>query len=127
MIVASRQRQLNSGVANATRRFFTHFLLRRVSARNYTAARLAVTRLAITDPSTELRDAGPLKLKPERKGTRTLIERYGSQLDSVRHDKQQHTRLQTVEIVVEETSWTPNTNPFRPTRSNSKKPICNEK
>lgn len=50
-----------------------------------------------------------LTLKPGQKGTRKLVELYGSRLICVRYryDEEHQKRLKTVEIVVEETPWTP--------------------
>ena len=49
------------------------------------------------------------KLKPGQKGTRKLVELYGSRLVCVRYryDEQRQKRFKTVELIVEETPWTP--------------------
>jgi hypothetical protein len=48
-------------------------------------------------------------LKPGQKGTRRLVEKYGSSLLCVRYryDKKRGVRLKTVEIIVEEKPHTP--------------------
>lgn len=50
-----------------------------------------------------------LKLKPGQKGTKRLVEQYGDDLICVRYryDEESHTRLKTVEIIVERKQWTP--------------------
>ena len=50
-----------------------------------------------------------LKLKPGQKGTKRLVDQYGDDLVSVRYryDEESHTRLKTVEIIVERKQWTP--------------------
>jgi len=49
------------------------------------------------------------KLKPGQKGTRKLVELYGSRLVCVRYryDEQSRKRFKTVELIVEESQWTP--------------------
>jgi len=49
------------------------------------------------------------KLKPGQKGTRKLVELYGSRLVCVRyrHDEQRRKRFRTVELIVDESPWTP--------------------
>ena len=61
-----------------------------------------------------LRDLGMrmksrLNLKPGQKGTKKLVEEYGSSLLYVRYryDESRGVRLKTVEIVVEEKPWQP--------------------
>jgi hypothetical protein len=50
-----------------------------------------------------------LKLKPGQKGTKKLVEQYGSRLVCVRYryDAQTKKRYKTVEIIVDEVAWTP--------------------
>lgn len=50
-----------------------------------------------------------LNLKAGQKGTKRLTERFGSQLLYVRYryDEERGVRLKTVELVIEETPWTP--------------------
>ena len=50
-----------------------------------------------------------LKLKPGQKGTKRLVDQYGDDLVCVRYryDEESHTRLKTVEIIVERKQWTP--------------------
>ena len=50
-----------------------------------------------------------LNLKPGRKGTKKLVEQYGTSLLYVRYryDDVRGVRLKTVEIVVEEKPWQP--------------------
>jgi hypothetical protein len=57
------------------------------------------------------------KLKPGQKGTRKLVELYGSRLVCVRYryDEQQQKRFKTVELIVEEVPWTPKPKPIKPT------------
>lgn len=49
------------------------------------------------------------KLKPGQKGTLKLVELYGSRLVCVRYryDKQCRKRFKTVELIVEESPWSP--------------------
>jgi len=49
------------------------------------------------------------KLKPGQKGTRKLAELYGSRLVCVRYryDEQRRKRFKTVELIVDESPWTP--------------------
>jgi hypothetical protein len=49
------------------------------------------------------------KLAPGRKGTKRFSDRYGDQLVCVRYryDEEQHKRFTTVEIIVEESDWSP--------------------
>lgn len=49
------------------------------------------------------------KLKPGQKGTRKLVKLYGSRLVCVRYryDEQSRKRFKTVELIVEESQWTP--------------------
>jgi len=51
-----------------------------------------------------------LNLKPGQKGTKRLVEKYGKALLYVRYryDEVRGVRLKTVEIVVEEKPWQPN-------------------
>ena len=50
-----------------------------------------------------------LKLKPGQKGTKRLTDIYGDALVCVRYryDAENHTRVKTVEIIVEKKKWTP--------------------
>ncbi len=52
-------------------------------------------------------------LTPGQKGTKKFLDRYGDQLFCVRYryDKLQRKRFTTVELIVEESGWTP---PERP-------------
>ncbi|MFN0111700.1 MAG: hypothetical protein ACKVZH_22820 [Blastocatellia bacterium] len=49
------------------------------------------------------------KLKPGQKGTLKLVELYGSRLVCVRYryDEQSRKRFKTVELIVEESPWSP--------------------
>ncbi len=49
------------------------------------------------------------KLKPGQKGTRKLVELYGARLVCVRYryDERLQKRFKTVELIVEESPWTP--------------------
>ncbi len=49
------------------------------------------------------------KLKPGQKGTRKLVELYGSRLVCVcyRYDEQSRKRFKTVELIIEESPWSP--------------------
>jgi hypothetical protein len=49
------------------------------------------------------------KLSPGQKGTKKFSDRYGDQLVCVRYryDKERHKRFTTVEIIVEESAWSP--------------------
>jgi hypothetical protein len=48
-------------------------------------------------------------LAPGQKGAKKFLERYGEQLVCVRyrHDEQRRNRFTTVEVVVEESDWSP--------------------
>lgn len=50
-----------------------------------------------------------LKLKPGQKGTKKLLAEHGDALVCVRYryDEASRTRIKTVELVVEKTSWQP--------------------
>ncbi len=50
-----------------------------------------------------------LKLKPGQRGTKKLVELYGSRLLCVRYwyDQEKRKRFKTVELVVEEVPWEP--------------------
>lgn len=50
-----------------------------------------------------------LTLKPGQKGTKKLLAEYGDKLVCVRYhyDAQRKKRLKTVEVIVEEVDWTP--------------------
>lgn len=50
-----------------------------------------------------------LKLKPGQKGTKKLVELYGSRLVCVRYryNEARQKRFKTVELIVEELDWTP--------------------
>lgn len=50
-----------------------------------------------------------LKLKPGQKGTKKLVAQHGESLICVRYryDEASRTRIKTVELVVEKTSWQP--------------------
>jgi hypothetical protein len=50
-----------------------------------------------------------LKLKPGQKGTKKLLAEHGDALVCVRYryDEASHTRIKTVELIVEKTSWQP--------------------
>ena len=52
-----------------------------------------------------------LILKPGQKGTKRFAEIYGESLRCVRfhYDEETHKRLKTVELIVEESNWTPTT------------------
>src|SRR5262245_32164243 len=56
------------------------------------------------------------KLKPGQKGTRKLVELYGSRLICVcyRYDEARQRRVKTVELIVEEIDWTPKPKQPRP-------------
>lgn len=49
------------------------------------------------------------KLKPGQRGTKKLVELYGSRLVCVRYryDEQSRKRFKTVELIVEESPWSP--------------------
>lgn len=51
------------------------------------------------------------KLKPGENGTKALLKEYGDQLVCVRyrHDKLKHKRYKTVELIIEEKDWIPDT------------------
>lgn len=53
-------------------------------------------------------------LTPGQNGTKKFLDRYGDQLVCVRYryDKQQRKRFTTVEIIVEESVWTPSIAPI---------------
>src|SRR5262245_25836439 len=57
-----------------------------------------------------------LTLRPGRPGTRRLADEYGNRLLCVRYryDDEHRVRYKTVELIVEESPWTP-TRPFAPT------------
>ncbi len=50
-----------------------------------------------------------LKLKPGQKGTKKLMDQYGDKLVCVRYryDETNGKRYKTVELIVEQTNWTP--------------------
>jgi hypothetical protein len=50
-----------------------------------------------------------LTLRPGQRGTKQLQAQYGDRLLCVRYryDVQRHTRVKTVELIIEETEWTP--------------------
>jgi hypothetical protein len=50
-----------------------------------------------------------VKLKPGQKGTKKLTEQYGESLVCVRYryDAEKHKKYKTVEIIVNESEWTP--------------------
>ncbi len=52
-----------------------------------------------------------LRLKPGQKGTKKLCEQYGAKLVCVRYryDAARHRRYKTVELIVEESPWSPPT------------------
>jgi hypothetical protein len=54
-----------------------------------------------------------LKLKPGQRGTKKMVELYGTRLVCVRYryDEARQKRLKTVELVVEEIPWTPGYKP----------------
>lgn len=54
-----------------------------------------------------------LKLKPGQKGTKKLLTQYGPRLLCVRYryDEARQCRYKTVELIVEETVWTPTPKP----------------
>ena len=54
------------------------------------------------------------KLMPGQKGTKSLVAKYGDALLCVRYryDRQSHTRLKTVELIVERKPWTPTAHHF---------------
>jgi hypothetical protein len=54
-----------------------------------------------------------LKLKPGQRGTKKMVELYGTRLICVRYryDEARQKRLKTVELVVEEIPWTPGYKP----------------
>lgn len=49
------------------------------------------------------------KLLPGQKGTKSLVAEYGDALLCVRYryDEQSHTRMKTVELIIEKKPWTP--------------------
>jgi len=51
------------------------------------------------------------KLKPGENGTRALLIEYGDQLVCVRyrHDRKRHKRYKTIELIIEEKDWIPDT------------------
>ena len=51
------------------------------------------------------------KLQPGQNGTKALLKEYGDQLVCVRYryDKAHHKRYKTVELIVEEKDWIPET------------------
>ena len=65
----------------------------------------------------ELAYASAFEAKPERKGTRKLVELYGSRLGCVRYryDEARQKRIKTVELIVEELDWAPKPKQTRPT------------
>jgi len=54
------------------------------------------------------------KISPGQKGTKKLHEQYGDRLLCVRYryDQRLRKRFKTVELIVEESDWTPPTAPF---------------
>lgn len=54
-----------------------------------------------------------LKLKPGQRGTRKLVQQYGSRLVSVRYryDEEKQRRYKTIELIVDETEWRPRLRP----------------
>lgn len=54
-----------------------------------------------------------LKLKPGQKGTKKLLTQYGPRLLCVRYryDEARQRRYKTVELIIEETAWTPTRKP----------------
>jgi hypothetical protein len=48
-------------------------------------------------------------LKPEQRGTKRLVEQYGESLVCVRYryDEASRKRLKTIELVIEESDWSP--------------------
>lgn len=56
-----------------------------------------------------------LTRKPGQKGTKKLVRQYGDKLVCVRYryDSQKKKRYKTVELVIEETDWTPTFKPDR--------------
>jgi hypothetical protein len=50
-----------------------------------------------------------LTLRPGQRGTKQLRAQYGDRLVCVRYryDAQRHRRVKTVELIIEETEWTP--------------------
>ena len=59
-----------------------------------------------------------LVLKPGQNGTKKWVEKYADKLVSVRYryDEEKQKRYKTVEIIVEESAWTPTANPPRVVR-----------
>jgi hypothetical protein len=60
-----------------------------------------------------------LTLRPGQKGTQRLVDQYGDRLICVRYryDVVQLKRYKTVEVIVEETDWTPSHNrPYSPNK-----------
>ncbi len=54
-----------------------------------------------------------LTLSPGQRGTRKLVQQYGSQLVCVRYryDEEKRRRYKTVELIVDEADWTPRFKP----------------
>ncbi len=54
-----------------------------------------------------------LSIKPGRSGTKKLVEQYGERLVCVRYryDEEKRKRYKTVELIIEETAWTPKRQP----------------
>lgn len=56
-----------------------------------------------------------LSLKPGQKGTKKLVVQYGDQLVAVRYryDAARQRRYKTVELIVEESPWSPRIKPVK--------------
>jgi hypothetical protein len=56
-----------------------------------------------------------VKLKPGQKGTKNLVAEHGEALLCVRYqyDRQNHTRLKTIELIIESKPWTPTPHRFK--------------
>lgn len=54
-----------------------------------------------------------LSLRPGQKGTKKLVIEYGDKLVAVRYryDRERQRRYKTVELVVEESAWSPRSKP----------------
>ncbi|MBI5565963.1 MAG: hypothetical protein HY870_13795 [Chloroflexi bacterium] len=57
-----------------------------------------------------------LSLRPGQKGTKKLVIEYGDRLVAVRYryDRERQRRYKTVELVVEESAWSPRIKPEAP-------------
>ncbi len=55
-----------------------------------------------------------VKLRPGQKGTKRLVAEHGDALLCVRYryDKQNRTRLKTIELIIEKKTWKPTVNRF---------------